>query len=97
MNVGSVGFGYTWLHDFPNGPVRNPNTPGVQDRTTWNFKASGSYDAPHGIRISPVLRHQSGLNYARTLAITAPPPAPAPPPRSANRRRAMARWPMPNR
>src|SRR6478736_82034 len=69
---GSMGFGYTWMHDFPNGPVRNPNTPGVQDRTTWNFKASGSYDAKYGIRISPVLRHQSGLNYARTLAITAP-------------------------
>ena len=27
----------------------------------WNFKASGSYDAPWGIRISPVLRHQSGV------------------------------------
>ena len=25
-----------------------------------------------GIRVSPVLRHQSGSNYARTLSITAP-------------------------
>jgi hypothetical protein len=38
----------------------------------WNLKATGSYDAPWGIRVSPVLRHQSGGNYARTLAITAP-------------------------
>ena len=37
-----------------------------------SYFASGSYDAKYGIRISPVLRHQSGLNYARTLAITAP-------------------------
>ena len=68
----STGFGYTMLSDFPNGPVRNPNNPGLQDRSLWNFKASGSYDAAWGIRISPVLRHQSGANYARTLAISAP-------------------------
>jgi len=68
----SMGYGFTQITDFPNGPVRNPNTPGVQDRTIWNFKATGSYDAPLGIRISPVLRHQSGANYARTLAITVP-------------------------
>ena len=49
------------LDDFPNGYPQNPNQPGVEDRTTWNFKASGSYDAPWGIRLSPVLRHQSGV------------------------------------
>jgi hypothetical protein len=69
---GSAGFGYTMMSDFPNGPVRNPNNPGVQDRTQWNFKASGSYDAPGGVRLSPVLRHQSGANYARTVTISAP-------------------------
>lgn len=68
----STGFGYTMLSDFPNGPVRNPNNPGLEDRTLWNFKATGSYDAPFGIRLSPVVRHQSGSNYARTLSITAP-------------------------
>jgi hypothetical protein len=68
----SVGGGYTMMRDFPNGYPQNPNQPGVEDRTTWNFKASGSYDAPHGIRLSPVLRHQSGLNFARTLTITVP-------------------------
>jgi hypothetical protein len=38
----------------------------------WNFKASASYDAKWGIRISPVLRHQSGANYARTVTVTVP-------------------------
>jgi hypothetical protein len=69
---GQVGFGHTWMTDFPNGYPQNPNQPGVQDRTLWNFKAAASYDAPAGIRISPVLRHQSGANFARTLSISAP-------------------------
>jgi len=68
----SMGFGYTMMSDFPNGVQRQPSQPGVEDRTLWNFKASGSYDAPWGIRVSPVVRHQSGANYARTLTITAP-------------------------
>jgi len=68
----SLGGAYTWLRDFPNGFPQNPNQPGVEDRSTWNLKASGSYDAPYGIRISPVLRHQSGVNYARTGTIAFP-------------------------
>jgi len=69
---GQLGFGHTWMTDFPNGYPQNPNQPGVDDRTIWNFKAAGSYDAKYGIRISPVLRHQSGANFARTLSISAP-------------------------
>ncbi len=38
----SIGGAYTWLTDFPEGYPQNPNQPGVQDRTVWNFKASGS-------------------------------------------------------
>jgi hypothetical protein len=68
----SIGGGYSWLTDFPNGYPQTPNNPGADDRTTWSFKATGSYDAPYGIRISPVLRHQSGANYARTVAIRPP-------------------------
>ncbi|MGE3274822.1 MAG: carboxypeptidase regulatory-like domain-containing protein [Vicinamibacterales bacterium] len=68
----SLGGAYTWLTDFPNSFPNNPNEPGVEDRTTWNFKATGSYDAAYGIRISPVLRHQSGANYARTITVRAP-------------------------
>jgi hypothetical protein len=68
----SIGGGHTWLTDFPNGYPNSPNEPGVEGRTTWNLKASGSYDAPGGVRVSPVLRHQSGANYARTISISAP-------------------------
>ena len=68
----SLGGAYTWMTDFPNGYPQNPNQPGAEDRTVWNFKASGSYDAPYGIRISPVLRHQSGANYARTNTLAFP-------------------------
>jgi hypothetical protein len=69
----SVGGSHTWMTNFPTDLFpNNPNLPGVQDRTTWQFKATASYDAPWGIRLSPVLRHQSGLNFARTVTITAP-------------------------
>jgi len=68
----SIGGAHTWLTDFPNGYPNNPNQPGAEDRTTWNLKATGSYDAPGGVRVSPVLRHQSGANYARTVSISVP-------------------------
>jgi hypothetical protein len=68
----SLGGAYTWLRDFPNGYPQNPNQPGLEDRTTWNLKASGSYDAAYGIRISPVLRHQSGAHYARQGTLSFP-------------------------
>jgi hypothetical protein len=69
---GSAGYGYTMLDDFPNGYPQNPNQPGAEERTVWNFKMTASYDAKGGVRISPVLRHQSGVNFARTIAVTAP-------------------------
>jgi hypothetical protein len=68
----SFGFGYTWSFDYPNGYPNTPNQPTTDDRTAWGFKASGSYDAPYGIRISPILRHQSGVNFARTGTIASP-------------------------
>jgi hypothetical protein len=68
----SIGGAYTMTNDFPNNFPNNPNEPGAEDRSTWNLKATGSYDAPGGVRISPVLRHQSGLNYARTVSISVP-------------------------
>jgi hypothetical protein len=60
------------MTDFPNNFPQNPAQPGAEDRTVWNFKASGSYDAAYGIRLSPVLRHQSGANYARTNTLSFP-------------------------
>jgi len=69
----SLGGSMTWLGDFPNGVFpQNPAQPGFENRTQWNFKASGSYDAAWGIRLSPVLRHQSGTAYARTNTLTFP-------------------------
>ncbi len=68
----SIGGAYTMLGDFPNNFPNNPNEPGFEERTTWNLKASGSFDAAYGIRLSPVLRHQSGDPYARTVSVSAP-------------------------
>jgi hypothetical protein len=75
---GQVSFSHTWLHDYPstaaapNGPFPlNPNQPGLENRTTWQFKATGSYDLPYQIRLSPVLRHQSGENFAREISVPA--------------------------
>jgi len=65
----SVGGGYTQMSNFPEGYPNNPSAPGLEDRTTWNLKATASYDAAYGIRISPVMRHQSGLNFARTISV----------------------------
>ena len=76
---GQAGFGFTWMNNFPNnlnqlnGFPQNPNQPGAEERTLWNFKMAGSYDAAWGIRISPVLRHQSGTNYAREIVLPASP------------------------
>jgi hypothetical protein len=71
----SLGGAYTWLDDFvetvANSYPRNPNLPGQTKRTTWNLKATGSYDAAWGIRISPVLRHQSGINFGREISVPA--------------------------
>jgi hypothetical protein len=68
---GQIGFGYTWTTDFPEGYPQNPNQAGVYDRTGWGLKASGSYDAAWGIRLTPVLRHQSGVNFARQISVPA--------------------------
>ena len=68
---GQVGFGYTWTTDFPEGYPQNPNQAGVYDRTGWGLKATGSYDAAWGIRLTPVLRHQSGVQFARQISVPA--------------------------
>ncbi len=61
----SSDFPETVLNSYP----RNANLPGLEDRHGWGLKAAGSYDAFWGIRISPLLRHQSGINFARTIAV----------------------------
>ncbi|MDO8678351.1 MAG: hypothetical protein Q7R30_07285 [Acidobacteriota bacterium] len=66
-----IGGGYSWTTDFPQGFPANPSQPGVYDRTDWGFGASGTYDAPYGPRLSPVFRHQSGVNFARQISVGA--------------------------
>jgi hypothetical protein len=70
-----LGGAFTWMQDNPetvaNSFPQTPDRPGVVDRTMWNFKVTGSYDAPWGIRLSPVLRHQSGTNFARQISVPA--------------------------
>jgi len=61
-----------WDEPTPIGPFELYDVhPGRFERTQWDFKMTASYDAPYGIRISPVLRHQSGTNFARTIAVPA--------------------------
>jgi hypothetical protein len=73
---GQIGFGHTWSKDngSPSETVANsfpqtPDRPGAFDRTGWGLKATGTYEAGWGIRLSPVLRHQSGLNFARVISV----------------------------
>ena len=72
---GQIGGGYTWTRDYPetapNSFPQTPDRPGLEDRTGWGLKMTASYDAPYGIRITPVLRHQSGVNFARTISVPA--------------------------
>src|SRR4029453_18792995 len=52
---GFRGGGFTWLQNYPDNYPQTPNKyPDFQNgesRTTWQFKASGTYDAPYEIRI----------------------------------------------
>ena len=61
-----VGGSHTWSDAYsqPNNPNVDPNN----DSTRWDFKVSGIYEAPYGIRIAPLVRHQAGANFARSVA-----------------------------
>jgi hypothetical protein len=67
-----AGFGYTWKHDFPLTFPNTPNGPFDYDYRDLSFKFNGMYTAPFGISISPVYRYQAGVNFARTLSVSAP-------------------------
>jgi DMSO/TMAO reductase YedYZ molybdopterin-dependent catalytic subunit len=64
-----AGGSYTWSSQFFE--VNNPNATSNADTTRWDFKVSGSYEAPYGFRISPLVRHQAGANFARTISVGA--------------------------
>jgi hypothetical protein len=68
----SAGGSYTIRDNYPTGSFpQTPNHPGRYSRSQWDFKVTGSYDAAWGIRLSPVLRHQSGPPFARTISVAA--------------------------
>lgn len=45
----------------------NANSGGRHAFTTWTAKAYGTYEAPWGLRVTPVLRHQAGQPFGRTF------------------------------
>lgn len=63
-------FLYNWSH-FRDRP-QNPNQERFNEEniTTWAFKLFGTYRAPWGIVLNPVLRHQSGDNLDRRVQVT---------------------------
>jgi hypothetical protein len=64
-----AGGSHTWAHDFPSGFPNNPNALADARNTRWDFKMSGTYAAPWGVRVSPLLRHQAGANFGRTISV----------------------------
>jgi hypothetical protein len=66
-----IGGSHTWAHDFPGAYPNTPNGAFDEDNTRWDFKLSGTYEAPYGFRISPLVRHQAGANFARQFAVGA--------------------------
>lgn len=66
-----IGGSYTLAHDFPGAYPNNPNGVFDQDTTRWDFKLSGTYEAPLGLRVSPLVRHQAGINFARQISVGA--------------------------
>lgn len=79
----TAGFSHTWNRSQANAyfgqVVRNnpvPLTPndlintaghGAHVFTTWTLKAYGTYELPGDIRLTPLLRHQSGQPFGRTF------------------------------
>jgi hypothetical protein len=78
-------FAYRWNYDFANAYLGNNlrasalpvspndlinNDEGRYNFDNWTFKASGSYDARWGIRVSPSYRFQAGQPFGRTFLAT---------------------------
>ncbi|MGH9197220.1 MAG: hypothetical protein ACRD1T_15960, partial [Acidimicrobiia bacterium] len=77
-----LGFGYTWTREnqdtyrgntiSPSQYKNSPNDTDLHEFTNWGFKLHGTYDGPWDIRLTPLLRHQSGHPYGRILTVSAP-------------------------
>jgi hypothetical protein len=66
----TIGGAYTRTDDFPNGYPSNPNGLFDAQYTRWDFKVTGTYDGPWGVRFSPVFRHQAGPAFGRTVSVS---------------------------
>jgi hypothetical protein len=69
----NVGGSYTWYDDIPTtnpGYPSNPNGQFNEQYTRWDFKMSGIYDGPWGIRFSPVYRFQAGQVFGRNTSVS---------------------------
>jgi hypothetical protein len=64
-----AGGSHTWLHEFFQ--IATPNNTPEADTSRWDFKLAGTFEAGFGFRISPLLRHQAGANFARTISVGA--------------------------
>jgi hypothetical protein len=62
-----AGGSHTWsdVFTYPN----NPNVTPEADTTRWDVKLSSTIEVPYGVRVSPLLRHQAGANFARTISV----------------------------
>jgi hypothetical protein len=65
-------FTYTKTNSLLYGEAQNPNQERYNDQNTsvWAFKLFGTYRAPWGVVVSPVLRHQGGAPLARLVQVT---------------------------
>jgi Carboxypeptidase regulatory-like domain len=69
----NIGGSYTWYDDIPTtnpGYPSNPNGQFNEQYARWDFKMSGIYDGPWGIRFSPVFRHQAGPVFGRNTSVS---------------------------
>ncbi len=63
-------FLFTWNHNKDFAQTPNAERFAEYSTTDWAFKAFGTWRAPWGIVVSPVLRHQSGDNLSRIVQVT---------------------------
>ena len=66
----TTSFLYNWDHD--RGFVQNPNQERFNEQTVtvWSAKWYMTYQAPWGIVLTPVVRHQGGDNLSRNVQVT---------------------------
>jgi len=61
-----TGFRQNPLIVSPNDLI-NADADGKMHFTDWSLKLHGTFEAPFGVKISPMLRHQAGQNFGRTF------------------------------